>query len=300
MELNKLDFLEQVTEDKLAPELERTSTRFHVAVAWVAIILDPVFAITDYFNIPADWQTLLIMRLSVSILTLITLFTRKRFGTSSFVVALVPFFLISLQNAYVYAVIDSENILGQNLNYMALLIGAAMFVLWRWFYSLFMIGVSAIATAFFLSRNVSVTYDYFFIHGGLLLIAVGIFCGVLIHTRYRLVVREIRARLALRISNDAIRMQARQIKNINENLEKIVQERTSELETKNKALEEAAFINAHKLRAPVASILGLVNLMRTTESVEDVKQVSVLVQDATEKLDAVVAEITRKIEGDLQ
>jgi hypothetical protein len=34
--------------------------------------------------------------------------------------------------------------------------------------------------------------------------------------------------------------------------------------------------------------------------VEDVKQVSVLVQDATEKLDAVVAEITRKIEGDLR
>jgi len=298
MELNKFDFLGQITEDKLKPELERASTRFHVTVAWVAIVLDPVFALTDYFNIQENWVTLLVMRLVVSALTLLTLLTRKRFQTPSFVVALVPFFLISLQNAYVYAVIDSENILGQNLNYMALLIGAAMFVLWRWYYSAFMIGVSAFATAFFLTRNDEVTPDYFFIHGGLLLIAVGVFMGVLIHTRYKLVVREIRARLALRISNDAIRMQAQQIKDINENLEKLVRDRTSELETKNKALEEAAFINAHKLRAPVASILGLVGLMKITNSAEDIKQMSALVEDSTEKLDAVVSEITRTIEGE--
>jgi signal transduction histidine kinase len=213
------------------------------------------------------------------------------------VVALVPFFLISIQNAYVYAVVDSENLLGQNLNYMALLIGAAMFVLWRWYYSVLMIGVSALATGFFLSQNALVTPDYFFIHGGLLLMAVGIFMVVLINTRYRLVVREIRARLALRISNEAIRMQADQIKEINENLEQLVHERTIELENKNKALEEAAFINAHKLRAPVASILGLVTLIKTTDSATDLKQMSVLLQDSTEKLDAVVSEITRTIEG---
>ena len=130
--------------------------------------------------------------------------------------------------------------------------------------------------------------------------AVGIFTVVLINTRYRLVVREIRARLALRISNEAIRMQADQIKDINENLEKIVKERTAELEDKNKALEEAAFINAHKLRAPVASILGLVGLMKTTSSVDDLKQMSAMVQDSTEKLDAVVSEITRTIEGDIR
>ncbi|MBX2916004.1 MAG: HAMP domain-containing histidine kinase [Cyclobacteriaceae bacterium] len=298
MEANKFDFLGQITADKLMPELERASTRFHVTVAWVAIILDPVFALTDYFNIPGHWQTLLIMRLVVSAVTLTTLLTRKKYTTPSFVVALVPFFLISVQNAYVYAVIDTQNLLGQNLNYMALLIGAAMFVLWRWYYSVLMIGVSAAATGFFLTQNPQVTPDYFFIHGGLLLMAVGIFTVVLINTRYRLVVREIRARLALRISNEAIRLQAEQIKSINENLEKLVQERTSELEIKNKALEEAAFINAHKLRAPVASILGLVGLIKTTDSVDELKQINVLLQDSTEKLDAVVSEITRTIEGE--
>lgn len=104
--------------------------------------------------------------------------------------------------------------------------------------------------------------------------------------------------MALRISNEAIRMQAEQIKDINENLEKLVQERTAELNDKNKALEEAAFINAHKLRAPVASILGLVGLMKSANSVEELKQMGTMVQDSTEKLDVVVSEITRTIEGD--
>ena len=45
---------------------------------------------------------------------------------------------------------------------------------------------------------------------------------------------------------------------INDNLELTIKDRTRELENKNKALEEYAFITAHKLRAPLASILGRV------------------------------------------
>jgi len=33
-------------------KLEQASTRYHITAAWVAIIFDPVFAITDYLNIP--------------------------------------------------------------------------------------------------------------------------------------------------------------------------------------------------------------------------------------------------------
>ena len=64
--------------------------------------------------------------------------------------------------------------------------------------------------------------------------------------------------------NEEIISKGEEIRVINENLEKIVLERTKELEKKNKALEEYAFINAHKLRRPVASILGLVNLLNKT------------------------------------
>jgi signal transduction histidine kinase len=130
----------------------------------------------------------------------------------------------------------------------------------------------------------------------LLLVAVAIFMIVLIRTRYDLFIKEIKARLALEASNEAIRIQAEQIKTINENLEKLVQERTAELVKKNQALEEYAFINAHKLRAPVASILGLVSIFRSLQLDEEGKNVVGHLELSTQKLDSIVNSITKAIE----
>jgi len=109
-------------------------------------------------------------------------------------------------------------------------------------------------------------------------------------------VREIKTRLALKASNEEIQAQAEEIKGINDNLELLVKERTEELEKKNKALEEYAFINAHKLRGPVASILGLIHLMNKIDMDDDARKVLRHLQDSTEKLDAIVNSITRAIE----
>jgi signal transduction histidine kinase len=48
---------------------------------------------------------------------------------------------------------------------------------------------------------------------------------------------------------------------INENLESIVETKRNELEKKNFALAEFAFINAHMLRGPLCRVIGLLNLM---------------------------------------
>ena len=48
---------------------------------------------------------------------------------------------------------------------------------------------------------------------------------------------------------------------INENLESMVDERARDVENKNRALSEYAFINAHMLRGPLCRIIGLINLM---------------------------------------
>ncbi len=55
--------------------------------------------------------------------------------------------------------------------------------------------------------------------------------------------------------------QKKEIQLINESLELRVQERTSNLESKNRQLAEYAFINSHVLRAPVSTMLGLINLI---------------------------------------
>jgi ligand-binding sensor domain-containing protein len=101
--------------------------------------------------------------------------------------------------------------------------------------------------------------------------------------------------------SNEIRLQAEQIKSINENLESIVKDRTVELEGKNKALEEYAFINAHKLRAPLARILGLTNLMKNLEASDEERIYLQHLQVSSQELDAVVRSITEAIErGDVK
>lgn len=96
--------------------------------------------------------------------------------------------------------------------------------------------------------------------------------------------------------NEEINAQAEEIKGINENLEMLVRERTAELEKKNKALEEYAFIIAHELRAPVASILGLINLMSKAELEHENKIIVDHMTDSAGKLNSIVRSITTAIE----
>jgi ligand-binding sensor domain-containing protein len=100
----------------------------------------------------------------------------------------------------------------------------------------------------------------------------------------------------IQAQNEEIQSQSEQISSINQNLEKLVHERTQELEKKNKALEDYYFINAHNLRAPVASVLGLIQLIRKVKLDEDGKEIVDHLESSATKLDNVVNSITRAIE----
>lgn len=285
-----------MSSDEWRAELEKTSYDYHTKVLWVAAVFDPIFAITDYFNIHNDWKLLLVIRLCVSFITLVMFAVRKRYGFPSRINIAITFVLISFQNAFIYSLIGNGDLLGQNLNYMALFIGASMFILWEWYYSILIVIGSVLITAYYVMTNHNIDSSQFFVKGGLLLGAVAMFMVVLIHTRYDLFIKEIKSRLALRESYRALQIQDEEIRSINENLERLVHDRTNELEKKNKALEEYAFINAHKLRAPVASILGLTNLFRTIKLEEAEKDIIIHLEDSTRKLDEIVSSITEAIE----
>jgi ligand-binding sensor domain-containing protein len=100
----------------------------------------------------------------------------------------------------------------------------------------------------------------------------------------------------IQAQNEEITAQAEEIKGINENLEMLVGERTAELERKNKALAEYAFINAHKLRSPVASILGLAHLMTKTSLDDEGREITKRLQQSADELDDIVRSITKAIE----
>lgn len=87
-----------------------------------------------------------------------------------------------------------------------------------------------------------------------------------------------------------------ELQHLNKKLESIVEERTSQIKNQNQRLAEYTFINAHKLRAPVASILGLISLLPTA-SVQEREQISIFLKNCGEDLDKIIRELGRNLEG---
>ena len=87
-----------------------------------------------------------------------------------------------------------------------------------------------------------------------------------------------------------------EITNINNNLEKLINERTSEVKKKNDKLIQYSFINAHKLRAPVARIIGLINILKKPKKDENIDEVVKKLEVESKDLDNVVLSINKVLE----
>jgi tetratricopeptide (TPR) repeat protein len=83
---------------------------------------------------------------------------------------------------------------------------------------------------------------------------------------------------------------------INDNLESMVNQRSQEIIEKNKMLEEYAFINAHKLRAPVARLLGLMQLIDAAKNTGEVDVYLTLCKNEIKDLDRIIWAIKEAIE----
>lgn len=182
-------------------ELKQTAFKYHVLIATVAIVLNPIFAIADYFNIPAHFSDFLYVRLLNSFFIFIVLINKEKMRTRPEWIALVPFIGISIQNAYMYSVMDVIEIQKHTFSYIALFIGAGMFVLWHINYSVLVVVASFIANLICFSIYGKLSMDQVLTNGGLLTFAVALFTILLIDTRTKLVKKEIISRFALAESN---------------------------------------------------------------------------------------------------
>src|SRR6218665_197771 len=178
-------------------ELDKAAFKYHVLIAWVAVALNPVWAIGDYYTIPHHFNDFLIFRIVVSALTLGGILLKDKFRDKPEVIAFIPFAGISIQNAYMYSVMDIPQLQKHTFAYIALFIGAGMFVLWRPVYSIMIVVISFIANIIFCYFNSHLQVSDMMINGGMLTTSVALFTILLINTRTNLTKKEIIARLAL-------------------------------------------------------------------------------------------------------
>lgn len=94
----------------------------------------------------------------------------------------------------------------------------------------------------------------------------------------------------LRAMTDELAAQGEALRLANEALEAKVSERTARLSAKNEQLTRYAFFNAHKLRSPIATLLGLKELFNAAASPAEKNEIIELVFITTESFDKVVRE----------
>jgi hypothetical protein len=103
-------------------------------------------------------------------------------------------------------------------------------------------------------------------------------------------------KLAIEMQATALIKLNEELQELNKNLESRIDERTKQLTLQNQRLTEYTFINAHKLRAPVSSILGLINLVGQHKP-EELKIILAHLKTCGNQLDLVTREISTNLEG---
>ncbi len=89
-----------------------------------------------------------------------------------------------------------------------------------------------------------------------------------------------------------------EILSINENLENIILKRTQVIQNQNDRLRQFAFMNSHKIRGPVASMLGIMQLLADARNTEHSQDLLKHLETCTRNLDEVIHEVNSQLEQD--
>ncbi|MEO9802879.1 MAG: tetratricopeptide repeat protein [Reichenbachiella sp.] len=113
---------------------------------------------------------------------------------------------------------------------------------------------------------------------------------------YNQVKRQSRLNRLLKDKNGEIKEKALELEILNNNLEQMVEERTSVIQKKNVKLKEYSFLNAHIVRGPLANILGLTKLLKSGVQEEEKAEMIDHLHYSADKLDDVLTDIKKKLE----
>ena len=97
--------------------------------------------------------------------------------------------------------------------------------------------------------------------------------------------------LSARQKQDEIKRLNAELRELNENLEKKVEDKVADIKSQNERLEKYAFMNAHVVRAPLANIVGAMELYHEMADPDTKKELLEMVKESAEKLDQAIQEV---------
>lgn len=118
---------------------------------------------------------------------------------------------LTIQNAYMWSVMDFEHFQQHTLAYIVMYIGMGMLVLWKDIYSWIIIAAFVISNFLFYALHSKLAAGEYLIAGALLVFTVALFSVFMIRSRYRLTLNEIKSRLALEKSKEEVEEKNKEI-----------------------------------------------------------------------------------------
>ena len=207
-----------ITENQVKEEFNKSTEKAHVLVSWIGIVLNLVWFLGDYLSIHEFWIPFLIFRIAVSSISAIALLAKNYLKISIYTCMFILVLGISVQNAYMWSVMDIPHLQKHAFAYMVLFIGVGMMVLWEMKLSIILLITTVVSNIIFYVLNSPLTVDEFITNGGLLVLTVLIFCVFLIRNRYRLTYKEIKSRLELEKSKALIEFQKEEVDEKNQEI----------------------------------------------------------------------------------
>jgi len=224
-----------ISENVVKHEFYNSTAKFHVITCWVGLILNITWCLSDYFIIKDYFIPFLIVRLAVSVTTALLLMFRKQLGIDVYTCLFVLVTGISIQNAYMWSVMDIAHFQKHAFAYIVLFIGVGMLVLWELKFSIVIIIITLISNIIFYKINSRLSPDEFLVNGGLITLSVVIFMVFLIRMRYRLTLNDVRNRLEIEHSKKVIEKKHEEVV-----LQKVeIQSQKDSLEEKNREITDS-------------------------------------------------------------
>jgi phosphoserine phosphatase RsbU/P len=196
-----------------------STEKTHVIACWVGLLLNLVWAISDYFVQPDYFVSFVACRLGVSAASIGFLLLRNQLKVSIYFCMFILVSGISIQNAYMWSVMDLSHFEEHTFAYMVLFIGTGMLVLWKGWLSWLLVIITVGSNLIFYNLNSALTVREFVINGGLMTLTVLLFSLFLIRSRYKLTYNEIKSRLELEFSKQQLELQNVEIEQQNKSLE---------------------------------------------------------------------------------
>ncbi len=251
-----------------------------------AVIIFPVFAIFDYYTIPpAYYWKLTGLRFGISGTIGVWLLVQRKYDTNQLYLSLFGFTSISWFCALACVLGTKAYLYQHNIAYCTVFLGASLFLLWKWQNSILVVGSSLALYAVLAHFYADFTFEDFCLEGGAVLVTIMCLHPMVTYFRFNSVKREMALRAALKESyhklllgkeesevrnqelvfaREKLNMANKELREVNQHLEDMVQARTTSYENSNReltvALEELDrffYSSFHDLKGPVARVKGL-------------------------------------------